>query len=86
MKIMLNKLPLKGTSSKNLETNRIVVRFMQEITKYGIIFARMILMGLTGETSNTSIVPLSFSLTIATEVIIAQIKININPIMPGTKL
>ena len=42
--------------------------------------------GRTGETSNTSIVPLSFSRTIDTEVISAQISMNINPMIPGTKL
>ena len=46
----------------------------------------MIHIGRTGDTNNTSIVPVSFSLTIDTEVIMAQIKIKINPMIPGTKL
>ena len=41
---------------------------------------------LTGETSKTSIVPDSFSLTIVTDVIKAHIIINMSPITPGTKL
>ena len=43
-------------------------------------------MGRTGETSNTSIVPISFSRTMETDVIMAQISIRIKPITPGTKL
>jgi hypothetical protein len=42
--------------------------------------------GLTGETSKTSIVPVSFSLTIEMEVIMAHISIIINPITPGTNV
>jgi len=42
--------------------------------------------GRTGDTSNTSMVPVSFSRTIDTEVIMAQINMNINPMSPGTKL
>lgn len=43
-------------------------------------------MGRTGETSSTSIVPVSFSRTIDTEVMMAQIRMKISPMMPGTKL
>ena len=42
--------------------------------------------GLTGETSRTSIVPVSFSRTMEMEVIMAQISIRISPMTPGTKL
>ena len=42
--------------------------------------------GRTGDTSSTSIVPVSFSRTIDTEVIMAQIRMKIMPMMPGTKL
>ena len=42
--------------------------------------------GWTGDTSRTSIVPVSFSRTMDMEVKIAHIRININPIIPGTKL
>ena len=46
----------------------------------------MIRNGLTGETSSTSIVPDSFSRTIETEVIMAQTRMKISPMIPGTKL
>ena len=55
-------------------------------TRYGIALAMMIIIGLIGEVSSTSIEPVSFSRTIATAVIIAQISIRIKPITPGTKL
>ena len=48
--------------------------------------AKTIRIGRTGETSSTSIVPVSFSRTIDTEVMIAQMTMKINPMMPGTKL
>ena len=46
----------------------------------------MMVWGRTGETSRRFMVPVSFSLTMETEVIMAQIRMNIIPIMPGTKL
>ena len=46
----------------------------------------MTIRGLTGETSSTSMVPLSFSRTIEMEVIIAQMSISSMPMMAGTKL
>ena len=46
----------------------------------------MIINGLTGETSSTSIVPFSFSRTIEMEVIIAHTSISSIPMMAGTKL
>ena len=45
----------------------------------GTAFDRMMNSGLTGETSRTSIVPVSFSRTMEMEVIMAQISIRINP-------
>lgn len=39
-----------------------------------------------GEASNTSMLPVSFSRTIDTEVIMAQMSSKIIPITPGTKL
>ena len=48
--------------------------------------AKMIRMGRTGDTSSTSIVPVSFSRTIDTEVIMAQIRMKMSPMIPGTKL
>ena len=53
---------------------------------YGIILDRMIICGLIGETSSTSIVPVSFSLTMAMDVIMAQMRMIIRPMTPGTKL
>jgi len=46
----------------------------------------MIHIGLTGDTRRISIVPISFSRTMDTEVIRAQIRMKMSPIMPGTKL
>ena len=46
----------------------------------------MIISGRTGLTSSTSIVPLSFSLTMLILVIIAQMSTRMMPMMPGTKL
>ena len=48
--------------------------------------AKTIRNGRTGDTSSTSIVPVSFSRTIDTEVIMAQINMKIIPMIPGTKL
>ena len=42
--------------------------------------------GLIGETRRISIVPDSFSLTIEMEVIMAQMRMIISPMTPGTKL
>ena len=46
----------------------------------------IIINGLTGETSSTSIVPRSFSRTMDIEVIIAHTSISSMPMMAGTKL
>ena len=54
--------------------------FLEEIT------TRMMRSGRTGETSSTSIVPVSFSRTIDTEVRMAQMRMKISPMIPGTKL
>ena len=56
------------------------------MTKYGIILARTIFIGFIGDTSSTSMLPVSFSLTMDTEVISAQISSSISPMIPGTKL
>jgi len=42
--------------------------------------------GFSGDTSNTSMILISFSRTIETEVIIAEMMISIIAITPGTKL
>lgn len=46
----------------------------------------MMVAGRTGDTRSRSIVPFSFSLTMETEVMMAHIRMNIMPMMPGTKL
>ena len=46
----------------------------------------MMWIGRIGEASRISMVPVSFSRTIETLVIIAQMSINTTPITPGTKL
>ena len=43
-------------------------------------------MGRMGDASSTSMVPFSFSRTMAMAVIMAQISMKIIPITPGTKL
>ena len=48
--------------------------------------ATIIISGLTGDTSSTSMVPFSFSRTIEMEVIMAHTSISSIPMMAGTKL
>ncbi len=64
----------------------IVSRFIVEIIKYGTILEIIIYAGFIGETSKSSIVPNSFSLTIEIDVIIAHINVSTRAITPGTKL
>lgn len=63
-----------------------VDRFTCDMQKYGIIFEKIIRNGLMGDTSNTSMVPCSFSRVSDTEVMSAQMRIIITPIIPGTVL
>jgi hypothetical protein len=79
-------LPRIGTPRTYTDMRRLVTRLMQEITKYGMVFAKIIAPGLMGEASRISIVPVSFSRAIEIEVIMAQIKRRIIPRTPGTKL
>ena len=81
-----NRLPAIGTPITNTAQTMISTRSKIDSTRYGIALAMMIIIGLIGEVSSTSIEPVSFSRTIATAVIIAQISIRIKPITPGTKL
>src|SRR3989339_1039895 len=76
------RLPVTGTPSRKTERNNIVVRLTIESTKYGTALDSIKKIGRTGDTRRTSIVPVSFSLTIDIEVIIAQMSISINPITP----
>ncbi len=78
--------PERGNPSAYFEINSMAVKSMHESRKYGIILAITIIPGRIGETSKISIVPVSFSLTIDTDVSIAHISIKISPMMPGTKL
>ena len=63
-----------------------LAKFTADRAKYGISLLNMTQSGLTGETSRSSSVPVSFSLTMETAVIIEQMSISISPITPGTKL
>ena len=83
---MVMTLPSMGTARINFEMSKILMRIKMESTKYGTVLAIIIYKGLTGDTKSTSIVPLSFSRTILTEVIIAHINIKSIPMIPGTKL
>ena len=56
------------------------------ILRLRITLAMTISSGRAGLTNSNSIVPRSFSLAMLMEVISAQIKIKITPMMPGTKL
>ena len=62
------------------------IKMMNDNTKYGTALEMIIIIGFIGETNNTSIVPRSFSFTMLTEVIMAQISMSNIPIIPGTKL
>jgi len=85
-KMRANILPRMGTPRTNTDMRRLVRRLMQEIVKYGIVFAKMIVTGFIGEASKISIVPDSFSRAIEIDVIMAHIKRRIMPRTPGTKL
>src|SRR4249920_3572120 len=62
------------------------LRFTNDRSKYGTALEIITNSGRMGDTSKTSIVPISFSLTIATAVIKTQTSINTMAITPGTKL
>src|SRR5690554_3131479 len=79
-------LPLTGTPNTNTLSNKMTVRLMSDKARYGSAFETITKNGLNGDTSNTSIVPLSFSLTMETEVISTQTSSRIRDITPGTKL
>ncbi len=56
-----------------------------EITKYGTALEMMMYAGFMGETSRISIVPVSFSFTMAMAVIMTQTISSTIAITPGTK-
>src|SRR6478735_5982331 len=85
-KMSSNKLPLTGTSSTNTLSNRILEIFTILNNKYGTALATTILKGCMGDTSITSIVPNSFSLTMVMAVINVHTSISTMAITPGTKL
>src|SRR6218665_1713709 len=85
-RISSNKLPCIGTPSTNLLSNKILAILTNDNNRYGTAFATMIFKGCSGDTSMISIVPVSFSFTIVTAVIIVQINISTMAITPGTKL
>ena len=84
--ITFNKLLEKGIPKTVYEMASMIPRMIQERRKYGTSFPKMIVLGFMGETNNRLIVPFSFSPTIDTDVIMAQIRIKIIPRIPGTKL
>src|ERR1035437_2354744 len=66
------RLPLIGKSNAYTLRIRITVKLMIERTRYGTALARITKMGLKGDTSNTSMVPNSFSRTMEMDVIITH--------------
>ena len=62
------------------------MRLSPEKKKYGMSLAEIMVRGDNGEAKSSSMVPFSFSLTMAILVIIAQMSRTIKPITPGTKL
>src|ERR1035437_7464707 len=79
-------LPLIGRSSAYTLSKSMAVRLTSERNKYGIAFEMITIKGFIGDTNNISIVPISFSRTIETEVIITQTSNNTMAMTPGTKL
>src|SRR5665213_2448129 len=71
-----NKLPRTGTSRTYTLSKSMVAMFSIETSRYGMVLAMIILKGFNGETRRTSMVPISFSLTMEIEVIMAQTSIN----------
>src|SRR5574344_2469469 len=75
-----------GTPSIKCDISIMAIKMMNDKMKYGTALEMIIIIGFIGETNNTSIVPRSFSFTMLTEVIMAQISMSNIPIIPGTKL
>lgn len=73
-------------SSTSTHTMSVNVKMPKESKKYSTSFEMMTRAGFKGDMSSTSILPCSFSRTMETLVIIAQISIKISPSKPGTKL
>ena len=91
MKMMLianskSRLPLMGKSRTLTLRIRIEIKIIIDKIKYGIALAKIIMYGFIGDTSRTSMVPISFSRTIAMAVIKTQMIKRIKAITPGTKL
>src|SRR5690606_9283150 len=81
-----SQLPSTGIRSTNTLISTMDSTLMSESNKYGTAFDRMTHAGLNGDTNSTSIVPVSFSLTMAMAVIITETSINTKAMTPGTKL
>ena len=79
-------LPRMGTPMTKTASKSTVTMLTTESVKYGAIFESMMCSGFMGEARSTSMVPVSFSRTMATDVIMAQMSISTRPITPGTKL
>ena len=80
------RLPWIGTPMTKWARSRTLTKLTTDRARYGIILERIIQNGLTGDTRSSSSVPVSFSFTMDTAVIIEQISIRIKPMTPGTKL
>src|SRR5690606_17436922 len=81
-----SQLPSTGTCNTNTLINTIDSTLTSERSRYGTVFDRMTHTGLNGDTSSTSMVPVSFSLTMDMAVIMTETNINTNAMTPGTKL
>src|SRR5690606_16542035 len=84
--ISRKRFPFTGTSKMLTLTIKMVIKLTSDKNIYGMALLTINNNGFSGETKITSMVLISFSLTIATEVIIAAIKTKIMVITPGTKL
>src|SRR6185295_12616610 len=80
------RLPLTGTPSTNTLSNKMLAILIADNNRYGMAFAITTINGFIGETSITSMVPISFSLTIVIAVIMVHTSSNTMAITPGTKL
>ena len=68
-----SRFPLIGSSKSVTLSTIIEINIIIDRMKYGMAFAKMMMDGFIGDTNKTSIVPVSFSLTMAMAVIKTQI-------------
>ena len=84
--ISRKKLPLIGTPKTKTPNSIMVSALMNDKSKYGVTLPNTIWIGFSGDASRTSMVPISFSLLIEMEVIMAEISIKIIAMIPGTNM